>query len=268
MNGFSKYIFLLTNGNVKGKINAIYTLIFLIPYIFVKYFLRMKSVRPITLTLPFDCIVKTPHGKFYCRRRMGDFAVVEPYYEKEIQNIFLQHKDFNVFVDVGAHIGKYSITMASLNKKGKVIAIDPDTRNFKALNYNIKINGLKNVKALPFAVGFREGLIKLFYDKWLTTTPSAISNLQTKTYILVKCKKLDNLLTTIKQIDLIKIDVEGMELEVFKGAKNILRRTKAIIFESFEDNIKNIKVFLEKNNFKVSDTKEKDYYYAINMKWK
>jgi FkbM family methyltransferase len=267
MNGFSKYIFLLVNGDIKAKINAIYTLIFLIPYIFVKYFLKMKSIRPITLSLPFDCIVKTPYGKFYCRRRMGDFAIVEPYYEKEIQNIFLQHKRFNVFVDVGAHIGKYSIMMASLNKKGKVIAIEPDTRNFKALNYNIKINGLKNVKALPFAVGFMEGLIKLFYDRWLTTTPSASSDFQTKTYVSVKCKKLDNLLATVKQIDLIKVDVEGFELEVFKGAENILKRTKTIIFESFESNINKVKAFLEKNNFKVSNINEKNYC-ATNTKWK
>lgn len=265
MNGFSKYIFLLVNGDMKAKINAVYTLIFLIPYIFVKYFLKIKSIRPITLTLPFDCIVKTSYGRFYCRRREGDFAIVEPNHEKGIQNIFLQHKKINVFVDVGAHIGKYSIMMASLNKKAKIIAIEPDPRNFKALNYNVKINHLKNVKALPFAAGLREGLTQLFYDRWLTTSPSASFDFRTKTYILVKCKKLDNLLSNIKQIDLIKIDVEGFELEVFKGAENILKRTKTIIFESFKNNISKVKTFLEKNNFRVFSTKEKNYYYAINM---
>lgn len=261
MGKFSKYIFLLVNGDTKAKINALYALIFLIPYTFIKYFLKMKSIKPITLTLPFDCLVKTPYGKFYCRRRTGDFAVVEPCYEKEIQGIFLQHKKFDLFVDIGAHIGKYSIMMASLNKKGEVIAIEPDARNFSILNYNVKINHLKNVKTLPFACSSKKGFIRLFYDKWLTTSPSATSN-QTKTHVLVKCERLDGLLPK-KQIDLIKIDVEGFELEVLKGAKGVLKRTKAIIFESFENNINKVKTFLEERGFNVLNTKEKNYYYAI-----
>ena len=259
-----KYIYLLTNGDVRAKINFFYFLIFSPIYFFLKHLFQIKHIA---CTAPFKFVLTTPYGKFLCNGKKADFGVVTPGFEKNIQNIFLQHKNFNVFVDVGAHIGRYSVMMAILNKNGKVIAIEPEPNNIEALKYNIKINNLKNMEVFPFAVGSNEGSIQLFYDKWFSSVASTIQDFQAKRYILVRCKKLDNLLAKIKQIDLIKIDIEGFELEALRGAKNVLERTKVIIFENlYKKN--QVKIFLEKNNFKVFDTKEEHYFYAVNMKLK
>lgn len=65
---------------------------------------------------------------------------------------FIQLRKGDVFIDVGAHIGKYTILVAKIvGKEGLVIAIEPNPENYETLLENIKLNNLKNVIAVNIA---------------------------------------------------------------------------------------------------------------------
>jgi FkbM family methyltransferase len=139
-------------------------------------------------------------------------------------------KEDDVFVDVGAHIGLYSIYAASLLRQGKVVAIEPNPKNYKALFKAIQLNRLKNVVALNIAAWSKECRLPL-YIKGSSDPHSLVS--KSSKYIIVRAMKLDDCINKLglKKISLIKIDVEGAEVQVIDGLCNTLRahRPKLVV---------------------------------------
>ncbi len=201
-------------------------------YDVVKFFYKSMNLLKIS-NLPLLKVHSKEHGyKYYCR--LEDF---NPDREEDIVKLFCP-KEGDIVVDVGAHIGKYSIIASKMvGSKGKVIAIEAHPANYDILKQNIALNNLSNVIVLNYAVHSRETLVKLYepgqedgftiYNTIMTDRPS----LNTQKYIEVKANTLDSLLLQkggIRQVNWIKIDVEGAEFEVLKGATTILSSSKDI----------------------------------------
>ena len=75
-------------------------------------------------------------------------------------------KEGDIVVDVGAHIGRYTIISSKrIGQSGKVIAIEPHPSNFEMLNRNIKLNGLTNVIPLNYAVNSKETKNKTIFAR-------------------------------------------------------------------------------------------------------
>jgi len=84
---------------------------------------------------------------------VSSLRVVNPTFENWIRPC-LNPKEGDVFIDIGAHIGRYTLEAAkAVGEKGKVIAIEPHPSNFKILNENIKLNNLNNVITLNWLLG-------------------------------------------------------------------------------------------------------------------
>ena len=144
---------------------------------------------------------------------------------------YLQKND--VFIDVGANIGELALIGArKVGKSGQVIAIEPHPKIFKFLVNNIRLNKLGNVKTYNVALGDKEGF---FHFSDLKSDDQNF--ITVKGPIKIKVKKLDNLFKGEK-INLLKIDTEGYELFVLKGAINLLPKTELIYFEAYEKNFK------------------------------
>ena len=177
----------------------------------------------------------------------------------------------DALLDVGAHIGPYTL-MASrcVGLNGKVVAIEADSGNFNILNRNIQLNKFTNVIALNYAAYSKEDKIKLYlltkgeessYTKFNTVMTDRANS--EKKFVEVKANTLDYLLqlSGIKHEDVnwIKIDVEGAEYDVLKGAKNILSKSSNIsllieIHNLSTDNTtlyEPIKELLNSYNFKI-----------------
>jgi FkbM family methyltransferase len=147
-------------------------------------------------------------------------------------------KEGDIVIDIGAHIGLYTIISSKrVGANGKVVAIEADPSNFEMLNSNIKLNQLTNVIPLNYAVHSKETKVKLYlpsgesgFTKYNTIMPNWI-NAQEK-FVEVNANTLDYLLqlNEIRQeeVNWIKIDVEGAEFEVLKGATNVLSKSKDI----------------------------------------
>ena len=178
--------------------------------------------------------------RIHCPLNKEDFIVMTKH-EEEIIGIF-RPKEGDIVVDIGAHMGRYTIPSAkSVGVSGKVIAVEAHPYNFAILQHNLKLNKLTNVSLLNSAAYSKKANLKLYLpdeDLGYTMHHSVMTNyLSTKynneierKYIEVEADTLDNLLKSsgITTVNWIKIDVEGAEYEVLKGAGEILSTNKPI----------------------------------------
>jgi FkbM family methyltransferase len=177
--------------------------------------------------------------EFYCRNNKDDFKVMT-IHEDDIIERFLP-KDGDTVVDIGAHIGLYTIISSKrVGFNGKVIAIEAHPENFEILNRNIQLNQLTNVIALNYAAYSEEERLKLYlpsgesgFTKYNTIMPKFAK--RDEKFVEVTANTLDKLLQSngiktngISAVSWIKIDVEGAEFEVLKGAHNVLSDSKDI----------------------------------------
>jgi FkbM family methyltransferase len=204
------------------------------------WYKTFKFLKPDNSTLLKFKVPKYDY-EFYCRINKDDFKIMT-IHEDDIITRFTPNEG-DVVIDIGAHIGLYTIIGSKrVGTQGKVVAIEAHPGNFEMLNRNIKLNQLTNVIPLNYAVYSKETKIKLYlpsgesgFTKYNTIMPNWI-NTQEK-FVEVNANTLDYLLQLNKirqeEINWIKIDVEGAEFEVLKGATNVLSKSKdvAILME-------------------------------------
>lgn len=155
-------------------------------------------------------------------------------YEPEIEYILRKLKKTNfLFIDAGANYGYWSVLVSSkeFNKK-KVIALEPLKSNFTFLKKNQTYN--KNrFKILNIGVGERKKKTKIFYNDKTSNVGASILNDGKKKYSeTIKIDKIDNILLKRKEKKfVIKLDVEGNEINTLIGSKKILKKNCLIVYE-------------------------------------
>ena len=152
-------------------------------------------------------------------------------YESEKVSLFEKTlKKGNIVFDIGAHVGFYTLLAAELvGKDGKVFSFEPLMANYEYLKKHIEINNYKNITSFNVAVSDKDGLA--FFTKGEnTSTGHLTSNGETK----VRTMAIDDWINNKKLPvpDILKIDVEGAEFAVLKGAVNLLNKYHPIIFLS------------------------------------
>ena len=143
-----------------------------------------------------------------------------------LRNVYYpyQPRRDHVVMDVGAHMGFFTLKIA--RKVARVIAVEPDPTNFRFLSRNVNVNKLGGKVALEnLALGEKERMIFLDRDGYgfgRTKTTSA------KTCVSVRMTTIDNLVDRerVDRLDIIKIDTEGNELEILRGATAALKKYK------------------------------------------
>lgn len=207
------------------------------------------------LPSPFnDNVVKTKFGTFRVRPRTVDMICVSPAYERKdidfllnlINKLLKQNKKV-LFIDVGAGIGTYTITVGN-KYQIDVFSIEPNKSNFQILSENIILNSLTKVKLFNFALFSSHKSFEIYYERNDIQTTSKLKESETG-FIT---KTLDDLCEELKypyDVLIMKIDVEGYESEILKGGKKFLEKFQEI-YLCVEDFINNdIVKFLEKNDF-------------------
>ena len=173
--------------------------------------------------------------KVFCSATVDDYNNMTVR-EEEILEHFNPNMGDTV-IDVGSHQGRYTLISANkVGKSGKVISIEANPLVLKKLEKNIKLNELTNTKCLNYAVYSEKTRIKLFFpNKELQNTiynTIVSERFNWEKFIEVDADTLDNILSyagiKVDNVNWIKIDVEGAELEVLKGAHNILSKSKDI----------------------------------------
>jgi len=169
-------------------------------------------------------------------------------------------KKGDIVIDIGAFDGIYTIFLSKLvGKEGKVYAFEPDPGNFSILKHRTK--KLNNVIIENKALSDKNGKLRLFLHKYNRGMTSISCREDFIFSIEVECTSLDEYFKDInKEIALIKMDVEGAEFLILRGAKNLVKRVKAIIFEyappylkAANENPKELLNFLISNGFVLFD---------------
>lgn len=193
-------------------------------------------------------ILKTIHG-FYLRIDPSIDKGVElslhetGTYEKGIlAYIEKTLKKGDCFIDVGANIGVMTLFASQcVGENGHVFSYEASLSTLKILEENIQLNDRKNIFVCPFALGATNGKAKI-YDNWQVNRGGAslIIKAQNAVSQEVDVHLLDEVLPADIIPSMIKIDVEGFELEVLKGAQSILKKYKPILIVEFSEDRENV----------------------------
>lgn len=145
-------------------------------------------------------------------------------------------KKNTIFIDIGAHIGYYSLLCASKATKGKIFAFEPVPQNFNLLQKNIILNGLTNIEPIQKAVSNQNNNVSLFLSNDSNTGDnrffgdSVFGKLGEQKSIKVSCLKLDDFFKEYNILpNVIKMDIQGAESLALKGMKNTLQNVENLI---------------------------------------
>ncbi|MCL2474497.1 MAG: FkbM family methyltransferase [Alphaproteobacteria bacterium] len=171
-----------------------------------------------------------------------------------------------IAIDCGANIGVHTIEQAKLmHGWGEVVAIEAQERLFYALAGNITLNNCFNARAIWAAVGEKEGVIQVPVPDYFK--PSSFGSLEIrktestefigqeidyseKSTQPTRMMSIDGM--GLHRADLIKIDVEGMEMEVLRGAVSTIQKHKPLlVIEKIKTNEKELNEFLLSRGYKI-----------------
>ena len=146
-------------------------------------------------------------------------------------------KNSKCFFDIGAHVGIVTLAVAkNIKKNGVIYAFEPSKVNLKYLKYHIACNKIKNVRIIDKLVSSSEKKT-IFYEAPESSGMNSIVSLNKKN---ITNKNFSQSITldifcqhNNVYPDIIKVDIEGSEIEMLMGAKRILKRYKPLIFLSY-----------------------------------
>ena len=200
----------------------------------------------------------------------GSYDAQEVDTVRQLLNLRRQYfGDGVVALDCGANIGVFTVEWAkAMTGWGQVVAIEAQERVFYALAGNIAINNCLNARALHAAVGAQPGVLRIPQPNYLA--PGTFGSLELKQtertenigqpvsyadehLVGVQAITLDAL--GLNRLDLLKIDVEGMELEVFEGARaTIGKYLPVIVVERIKTDQEALKAVLESHGYRTFET--------------
>ena len=193
-----------------------------------------KVSRAWTSALHFPILKKVEPGFWFVvwndaireRILMGDFERAE----RKFVQAFLQPG--MTFLDVGAYFGIYALTASlKVGENGRVIAFEPSPLQARRLRWHLLINRCKNVGVEQLALGYNEAKCDLFVPGDGAEGFSSLRSPEIRAPIRripVSVMPLDVYARRhyLEQIDFVKVDVEGGELDFFKGAAGTLSRSQ------------------------------------------
>jgi len=139
----------------------------------------------------------------------------------------------NIVLDIGANIGYFALIESDLvGDKGKVYAVEPSFVNYKRLKENISINGFNNILTYNLAIGDRQGKAKMYVSdrsNWSRLIERDLPD-KIKEVIEVDLQTVDYFLKDKAKPNFIRMDVEGYEINIFRGMTQTLRLEKLRVF--------------------------------------
>ena len=188
---------------------------------------------------------------------------------KELDN----QKDPGWFFDVGANVGLYIWEVCKVSPHRKILAFEPDPENIKLLEKTLNRANFQNVEICKCALSNQLAEVSFFQDN-LTSATGCVAGKDkpwieqylngSTNEIRVKTETLDSVVRQDSSPSLIKIDVEGHEVEVLQGGRNTLSEAKPLlIIESFPPKQSTVLSLLDELGYRYIDA---DHHTSMNPK--
>jgi FkbM family methyltransferase len=159
--------------------------------------------------------------------------------QKALDNFIGNLKSSDTLVDIGANIGYTTLLFSKACSKGKILSIEPSKELFNTVESHLQLNGIKNVTCLNIGLGDQEKTAMLYKVSENNSGMNRVFENTETSYNSesVKIKTLDAVLSEqkIEKVNAIKIDVEGYEFKILKGALNTIKTNKPILFIEIDD---------------------------------
>jgi len=187
-------------------------------------------------------IVKKPKTLVY-KLRNGLKIIVRPadiVEARVVDNTYLGEYSYSGFeiqpqdtvIDIGAHIGSFTLLAASKASNGKVLAFEPASYNFSKLEKNVRLNNFSNVEIFKMGVFKKNGFVNLDISQPSSAHFTIFNG--GEEFERVKTITLAEIFTKfkIRHCNLLKIDAEGAEFEILTTASvSVLKLIDKIVFE-------------------------------------
>ncbi|MCW8806397.1 MAG: FkbM family methyltransferase [Ignavibacteriaceae bacterium] len=180
------------------------------------------------------------HGKYkFNYYGKGDIAEVlyhafwDKLFSDELSKIRDSVKMGDIVIDVGGNLGFFVLILNELvGSSGKIYSFEPSNQLNQKLASTIKINNLKNVSIVNLALGDTEESTTLHYNPQQSGLSSIVGDFENNSLLEeIKITTLDKFSQNISgRVSFIKIDTEGFEPKVLKGAKQLIKRDKPKIY--------------------------------------
>jgi FkbM family methyltransferase len=155
---------------------------------------------------------------------------------KDREELYALIKEGDVVMDIGTNIGETLLNFARLTgPKGYVYGFEPDEENYKNAIKNISLNNFENIYVFKNALSDKKETVKLYVVDPNNRGMNRIlqqANDETEPYTVLETITLDELVkeNKIERINVMKLDIEGYEMNALRGATEILRKMKPLLF--------------------------------------
>jgi len=200
-----------------------------------RHFLMQKPLRGLR---PEKCTIRIADG-YLIELDLDGYIANQLYwfgnFEDEVKSYLVGYlRPGAVCVDVGAHVGYFTLIMSSLvGPQGRVFSFEPEPRNFGRLCSNLQLNSVTNVEPVCAALSDFDGIARLWLSRdandgmhslldWgLSSHHTQVRTMKLDTFALGR--RLD------QRIDLVKLDCEGSETEALDGMQETILRFKPVL---------------------------------------
>jgi FkbM family methyltransferase len=234
----------------KTKLINLFRLLFTIPY-FEKFLISRllknsgsflyKLVPPNYLYKKYSPRYATRQGINYKLdiSKVVDHNLYYGYTDADYNSVLADLKTARVILDIGANIGNSSLYYTSINPDAQILAFEPHPDTYKLAAENLKLNKFPNIHLINIGLGEKRETLKLYEvndnNPGMNRILTAENDFPFKT---IEVDRLDNVCReqNIDKIDFIKIDVEGFEYSVLAGGKEVIQKSKPVLFIELDDN--------------------------------
>ena len=191
--------------------------------------------------------IRTPDHLFLTLEKdtfINECLEIYGHWEKPTMDVCRSYlkKDSSV-IEVGAHIGSHTVLLSEICNKGRVYSFEMQKLMFQLLNANLLLNTCKNVYTYMEAISNEDKvdyIAEVDYDKMekFNSGLASLDKFKERPSYPINIVSLDTKFSKILKLDLIKIDAEGHEVPILKGAKELIKKFKPLILTEFDVNNK------------------------------
>jgi FkbM family methyltransferase len=198
-----------------------------------------------------------------------DYKIIcEGYFDRAVFNVLNENIRANdSFWDIGSHFGLHSLTLKKCHPSLKVHCFEPSNQNFGRLLLNAKINSFENFNLFQVGVGSMSKVAG-FSQSTINSGMSGFKGDNTADYFSI-VTYVDELIDKgLTPPTIIKIDVEGLEYEVFQGMRNTLETIKprVIVYETYNFQ-KEIETYLKGFGYQINQIDgQNDFVAKLSIK--